>query len=83
MVGFGLTDVGSAPLLVDRLSGLLIGVIIQVSNAPLEAGLAGIDEVLDAVVVAWTAHRIAIAAAESFPASPVVGPDGLTTAIWY
>jgi len=48
-----------------------------------EAGVAGVDDVLDAAVVAWSAARIARGLARSLPEPPVVGPDGLAAAIWY
>jgi predicted RNase H-like nuclease len=41
------------------------------------AGVAGVADVLDATVVAWTAHRIATGAAERFPAG-----HGRLGAIW-
>jgi predicted RNase H-like nuclease len=48
-----------------------------------EAGMAGVDDVLDAAVVAWTATRIARGQASSLPEDPAVGADGLAAAIWY
>ena len=43
--------------------------------------LAGVDDVLDAAVAAWTARRVARAEAISFP-SPPEDVDGWATAIW-
>ena len=47
-----------------------------------EAATAPIDDVLDAVAAAWTAHRIALGVACSLPDEPEV-VDGLRVAIWY
>ncbi len=63
--------------------GLLLGAGIELPDGLGEAGVARIDDVLDAAVVAWSAHRIALGQAESFPADPVAGPDGILAAIWY
>lgn len=63
--------------------GLLLGAGIELPDDLGEAGGTGIDDVVDAAVVAWSAHRIATDEAQSFPAEPVVGPDGLVPAIWY
>jgi predicted RNase H-like nuclease len=48
-----------------------------------EAGAAGVDDVLDAAAVAWSAHRIARGMARSLPEQPEPGPDGHAAAIWY
>ncbi len=48
-----------------------------------DAGAAGMDDVLDAAAVAWSATRVARGDAVSLPARPVRGPDGLVAAIWY
>lgn len=63
--------------------GLLLGAGIELPDDLGDAGSAAIDDVLDAAVVAWSAHRIATGEAASFPAEPVVGPDGVRAAIWY
>jgi predicted RNase H-like nuclease len=47
-----------------------------------EAATAPIDDVLDAAAAAWSAHRIALGTASSFPDEPEV-VDGLLVAIWY
>jgi predicted RNase H-like nuclease len=48
------------------------------------AGLAaGVDDVLDAAVVAWTARRVRTGEAESLPAPPEVFSDGWESAIWF
>jgi predicted RNase H-like nuclease len=46
------------------------------------AGLAPIDDVLDAAACAWTAQRIATGHAGSLPNSPEI-VDGRLVAIWY
>ena len=63
--------------------GLLLGAGIELPDDLGEAGAAGIDDVLDAAVVAWSSHWIALGEAESLPAQPVAGPDGIKAAIWY
>jgi predicted RNase H-like nuclease len=47
------------------------------------AGSAGVDDVLDAAVAAWSAVRIAAGRGRSFPTDPRVGADGHSAAIWY
>lgn len=46
------------------------------------AGSAGVDDVLDAAAVAWTARRIARGAALSLPEQPERFSDGHAAAIW-
>ena len=46
------------------------------------AGGAGVDDVLDAAVVAWTATRLAARAAASLPDPPDEDADGRPVAIW-
>jgi predicted RNase H-like nuclease len=46
-----------------------------------EAATCPIDDVLDAAAAAWSAHRIALGTAGSFPDEPEV-VDGLRVAIW-
>lgn len=48
-----------------------------------EAGLAPVDDVLDAAAAAWTADRIARGKAVSLPAPPEELADGRKAAIWY
>jgi predicted RNase H-like nuclease len=45
------------------------------------AGVAGVDDVLDAAAACWSARRIATGAARSFP-DPPEPLDGLAAAIW-
>lgn len=42
----------------------------------------GVDDVLDAAAVAWTARRHALGEAEALPATPEVFSDGWPAAIW-
>lgn len=46
------------------------------------AGVAGVDDVLDAAIAAWSAMRIANGNARSLPDPPHVGSDGHASAIW-
>jgi predicted RNase H-like nuclease len=48
-----------------------------------EAGLAPVDDVLDAAAAAWTAGRIARGRGVSLPTPPERLEDGRTAAIWY
>jgi predicted RNase H-like nuclease len=47
------------------------------------ADVAGVDDVLDASVAAWTARRVARREARSLPEDPEAFSDGLEAAIWY
>ena len=42
----------------------------------------GVDDVLDAAAVAWTARRVAAGAARRLPAEPERFSDGVDCAIW-
>ncbi|MFE3447679.1 DUF429 domain-containing protein [Nonomuraea sp. NPDC059194] len=44
--------------------------------------MAGVDDVLDATVAAWTAHRVATGHAHSMPSPPQTFTDGIACAIW-
>jgi len=46
------------------------------------AGQAGVDDVYDAAVAAWTARRVHEGRARSFPARPEVFMDNVEAAIW-
>jgi predicted RNase H-like nuclease len=46
------------------------------------AGSAGIDDILDAAVAAWTARRVATGQAEHIPDRPETFSDGHPAAIW-
>jgi len=48
-----------------------------------EAGLAPVDDVLDAAAAAWTADRIARGKGATLPSPPEQLADGRTAAIWY
>jgi predicted RNase H-like nuclease len=45
--------------------------------------MAGVDDVLDAAVAAWSAQRIARGEARCLPDPPERDPDGRSVAIWY
>jgi predicted RNase H-like nuclease len=60
-----------------------VGVGIELPDDLGEAGVAGFDDVLDAAAAAWSAACIAAGEAQSLPPDALVGPDGLTAAIWY
>lgn len=63
--------------------GLLASHGIELPDELDEAGVAGVDDVLDAAAAAWSAHRIATGQASSLPQEPEVGSDGHRAAIWY
>jgi predicted RNase H-like nuclease len=46
------------------------------------AGKAGVDDVLDAAIAAWTARRVASGQARAVPDPPERFSDGLPCAIW-
>lgn len=48
-----------------------------------EVGRVGIDDVLDAAAVAWTAHRVATGQAQCLPDPPERFSDGLDAAVWF
>ena len=47
-----------------------------------EAGKATVDDILDAAIAAWTAHRVHQGAALSLPTPPEILNDGTEAAIW-
>ncbi|HEX6360283.1 DUF429 domain-containing protein [Actinophytocola sp.] len=47
-----------------------------------EAGKAGVDDVLDAAVAAWTARRVHQGEAIPLPSHPETFSDGVSAAIW-
>jgi predicted RNase H-like nuclease len=55
---------------------------ICIPDDPGEAGAAGVDDVLDAAVVAWTATRVAAGTAASLPNPPEHDARGRPVAIW-
>ena len=57
------------------------GIIIPDELGP--AGVAGVADILDAAVAAWSACRVAAGVEESLPHEPQVGADGRGAAIWY
>lgn len=62
---------------------LLAGAGIRVPTNIGAAGVAGVDDVLDASVAAWTARRIAHGEAHTLPDPPEPGVSGGLVAIWY
>lgn len=57
------------------------GILISDDLGP--AGAAGMDDVLDAAVAAWSARRMLAGSARSLPSDPERGTDGHRAAIWY
>jgi predicted RNase H-like nuclease len=62
---------------------LLHGVGIDLPDEVGAAGIVPPDDVLDAAAAAWSAHRIATAAANSLPDPPQLNERGQRLAIWY
>jgi predicted RNase H-like nuclease len=62
---------------------LLASVDIELPSDMGTAGVAGVDDVLDAGVAAWTARRIARGEASSLPDPPERDASGAPVAIWY
>lgn len=62
--------------------------LLETANIRLPSGLgsagatAGVDDVLDAAIAAWTAARVRDGLAGSLPDPPEVFRDGLAAAIW-
>ena len=58
------------------------GIVVPADPGP--AGrMAGVDDVLDAAVAAWSAQRIAAGTARSLPDPPERDREGRAVAIWY
>ena len=57
------------------------GIVLREDLGP-AAEKAGVDDILDAAVAAWTARRVAGGQARPVPDSPEVFSDGLPCAIW-
>ena len=66
-----------------RRIGLLADVGIELPDELDAAGMAALDDVLDAAAAAWVAHRIATGTATSLPSPPDVDEAGMTMAIWF
>jgi predicted RNase H-like nuclease len=58
------------------------GIVIPGDIGPAGRG-AGVDDVLDAAVAAWTARRLADGTARCLPDPPERDAQGRNTAIWY
>lgn len=57
------------------------GIVLPDDLGP--AGVAPVDDVLDAAAAAWSAHRYANGEGRPLPAEPPVDPRGRRVAIWY
>lgn len=81
---------GDTPLLAKRSWGgmrarlrLLAEQDIRLPDDLGDASVVGIDDVVDAAAAAWSARRIALGSARTFPASPTERmPSGRAIAIW-
>ena len=61
---------------------LLVGAGICLPDDLGIAGTAGVDDVLDAAVVAWSCRRLIAGRGRSWPDPPEPGPGGRPIAIW-
>ena len=62
---------------------LLAGAGVVLANDLGPAGeKAGVDDILDAAVAAWTELRVTRGQARSIPETPEVFSDGLPCAVW-
>jgi predicted RNase H-like nuclease len=68
---------------VELRRSLLRSVGIDLPSSLGAAGVAGVDDVLDAAAAAWSASRITQGIARTLPAPPERLPDGRDSAIWY
>lgn len=57
------------------------GLVLQGALPP-GGAQAGVDDVLDAAIVAWSARRLVSGLGVSYPDPPVQGPTGRQVAIW-
>jgi predicted RNase H-like nuclease len=55
---------------------------IDLSQVGTPGRYAGVDDVLDAAAVAWTARRVALGLARALPDPPEVFSDGWSCAVW-
>lgn len=62
--------------------GLLEDAGLELRDLGTPGRLAGVDDVLDAAAVAWTAHRVAFGRANARPDPPEIFSDGWPSAIW-
>ena len=56
--------------------------LVLLSDLGVAGARAGVDDVLDAAVAAWTGMRVRDGVAWSFPDPPEVFSDGIAAAIW-
>jgi predicted RNase H-like nuclease len=83
MAGAPLADSKSTWPGAERRRRLLVDAGLDVSgDLGLSGHQVGVDDVLDAAAVAWTAARIARGAARCIPDPPEKFSDGLSAAIW-
>ncbi|HYK69015.1 MAG TPA: DUF429 domain-containing protein [Streptosporangiaceae bacterium] len=83
MAGAPLRDSKATWAGVVRRSGLLAAQGIDLDGDLGLSGLrVGVDDVLDAAAVAWTARRVADSGARRLPAEPERFSDGVDCAIW-
>ena len=69
---------------VEQRRALLADAGITLTGDLGQAGAAaGVDDILDAAVTAWTAHRAANGQAHSLPNPPQTFSDALPSAAWY
>jgi predicted RNase H-like nuclease len=82
MAGRSLTSRKSTWAGAEERRDLLASVGIELRGSLGETGSAGVDDVLDAAAVAWTARRHAVGEARCLPAVPETFGDGIACAIW-
>jgi predicted RNase H-like nuclease len=83
LAGAPLSDSKSTWAGAVRRRQLLLGASIELSgDLGLSGRKAGVDDVLDAAAVAWTASRVARGSARQVPDPPERFSDGIACAIW-
>ena len=65
------------PTAADHRAGIALA-----EDLGLAAGKAGVDDVLDAAIAAWTALPVASGQARAVPDPPEMFSDGLLCAVW-
>jgi predicted RNase H-like nuclease len=82
MAGRPLTSRKSTWTGAEERRDLLSSVGIELRGSLGDTGSAGVDDVLDAAAVAWTARRHAVGEARCLPEVPETFGDGIACAIW-
>jgi predicted RNase H-like nuclease len=82
MAGRPLTSRKSTWAGAEERRDLLSSVGIELRGSLGDTGSAGVDDVLDAAAVAWTARRHAVGEARCLPEVPETFGDGIACAIW-